>query len=256
MSDTAVAEFLSAMKQPPRRRVVPRVAERLRQVEMHELDGPQGRIAAWRIGEGPAVLLVHGFEDDNTLWTPMIDALMARGTAIVVLDLPGHGLSDGDDGFSPAGADAIKLVATALGPIEAIVGHSLGCWASALAIAEGVTAQRFVLIAPPGGSSHERWRRAAERMGYADDVADRALAVLWRDLGPARGRELQEVLSDLSPPLLFVHSQDDERAPLSQSRELCDGCADARLFVLTGPNHRATAQDSEALAAIITFLER
>ena len=134
MSDVAAEQFLQAMLAPPRRRKVPRIAEPLRQVEMQEIESPQGRIAAWRLGEGPALLLVHGFEDDNVLWTPLIDALIARDRAAIVFDLPGHGLSEGENGFAPDGAEAILAVAKALGPINAVVGHSLGCWASALAL--------------------------------------------------------------------------------------------------------------------------
>src|SRR6185312_11558603 len=89
MSDVAAEQFLQAMLAPPRRRKVARIAEPLRQIEMHEIEGPQGRIAAWRLGDGPAALLVHGFEDDNALWTPLLDALASHDRATIVLDLPG-----------------------------------------------------------------------------------------------------------------------------------------------------------------------
>jgi pimeloyl-ACP methyl ester carboxylesterase len=255
MATDRVDEFLHLMQRSPRRREVPRLAEPLRGVEMQPLAGPQGAIATWRVGEGPAVLLVHGFEDDNSIWTPLLDTLQARHHASVVLDLPAHGMSEGTNGYSPAAADALAVVGAALGPIKAIVGHSLGCWASALAIGEGLAVERFVLIAPPGGSSQERWRRAARDLGYDDDVADQALAKFWRELGPHRGRGLEQVLSNLASEMLFVHSRDDERSPFGQSEELCAGCERAVFFAIDGASHRDTAREPEAIAAIVTFLE-
>jgi pimeloyl-ACP methyl ester carboxylesterase len=179
---------------------------------------------------------------------------MARSRAVVVLDLPAHGLSDGSDGFSPAGADALKAVAAELGPITAVVAHSLGCWASALAIGEGMSVSQFVLIAPPGGASRERWRRAAQRMGYSEHVADAALAEFWRRLGPHRGQDLKEILAPLDVEMLFIHSTADERGPLEQSRQLREACRNARLFEIDAANHRDTARDAQAIAAIVMFL--
>ena len=70
------------------------------------------------------MLLVHGWEDDNSLWTPLIDALIARDRALVVFDLPAHGYSEGEWGLGPQAADGIAAVAAALGPIDAVVAHS------------------------------------------------------------------------------------------------------------------------------------
>ena len=46
MSDEDAEKVLRAMMNPPYRREVPRVAEPLRQVELRDVAGSQGRIAA------------------------------------------------------------------------------------------------------------------------------------------------------------------------------------------------------------------
>lgn len=255
MSDGAAEQFLQAMMAPPRRRKVPRIAEPLRQIEMQEIEGPQGKIAAWRLGEGPAVLLVHGFEDDNVLWTPLIDALTARDRGIVVFDLPGHGLSEGDNGFAPAGAEAMMAVAKALGPVDAIAAHSIGCWATALAICEGLNADRVVLMAAPFGPTAERWRRAALKLDFPAEIGDRALALYRERLGPARSRELHELLQSRTNPMLFIHSRDDERAPFEAARQVCANCANAQLLALDGAGHRETAQQRDAISGAVMFLD-
>ena len=73
----AVQVFLRA-NVVPARRAEPRLADCLASVDRTLVPSPQGPVAAWRIGDGPAVLLVHGWEDDNSLWAPLIDALVVR----------------------------------------------------------------------------------------------------------------------------------------------------------------------------------
>ena len=70
------AEALALIEEAakPKRRVRPRLARRLADADDREIDTPHGPVMAWRLGEGPASLLVHGWEDDNALWSPMIDA--------------------------------------------------------------------------------------------------------------------------------------------------------------------------------------
>lgn len=45
-------------------------------------------------GGGPAVLLLHGWPDDRSLWRHQLSALTDRGYRVVALDWPGHGGSD------------------------------------------------------------------------------------------------------------------------------------------------------------------
>jgi len=79
-------------------------------------------------GQGPAVVLLHGFGDTGDMWAPMATEL-ARDQRVVVPDLRGMGLSshpaDGYDKKTQA-AD-IRSVLTQLGiDHAAIVGHDIG----------------------------------------------------------------------------------------------------------------------------------
>jgi pimeloyl-ACP methyl ester carboxylesterase len=69
----------------PKRRARPRVSRALMEAEEHEIALPSGALAAWRLGVGPAVMLVHGWEDDNALWGPLADRFAAIGRAVVAL---------------------------------------------------------------------------------------------------------------------------------------------------------------------------
>jgi len=79
-------------------------------------------------GEGPAVVLLHGFGDTGDMWAPMA-AELARDHRVVVPDLRGMGLSSHPAGGYDKKTQAadIRSVLTQLGiDHAAVVGHDIG----------------------------------------------------------------------------------------------------------------------------------
>src|SRR5665213_2926669 len=99
MSDLSAADLDAEARRlieslgKPKRRVRPRLARMLNEAEDREVATPTGAVMAWRLGAGPATLMVHGWEDDNALWSPLIDTCAEMLRASVAFDLPGHGWS-------------------------------------------------------------------------------------------------------------------------------------------------------------------
>jgi pimeloyl-ACP methyl ester carboxylesterase len=79
-------------------------------------------------GQGPAVVLLHGFGDTGDMWVPLA-AELARDHTVVVPDLRGMGLSSHPEGGYDKRTQAadIRSVLTQLGlDRAAIVGHDIG----------------------------------------------------------------------------------------------------------------------------------
>ncbi|MHA4774301.1 alpha/beta fold hydrolase [Streptomyces sp. MSC1_001] len=95
-------------------------------------------------GEGPAVLLVHGFPDSHLLWRHQVPALAAAGFRCVVPTLRGFGASDrpegGAEAYHPAKhvGDLLELLARLEVDRFHVVGHD---WGSGVA-------QGIALVAP------------------------------------------------------------------------------------------------------------
>jgi pimeloyl-ACP methyl ester carboxylesterase len=111
------------------------------------------RLRVFRGGEGPPLLLLHGFGGAAWNYTEM--APLLPGRRLLVPDLPGHGGSEPLPAPSLSGfADA---VATLLDEPVAVFGHSLG-GVVALRLAERhpKLVRSLVLAAPAGISSSSR----------------------------------------------------------------------------------------------------
>src|ERR671931_767173 len=139
---------------PPRRAISERMAAWLAAGRRFDLTVGRRRVAAWSWGErGPGVLLVHGWGSRGARFVDLGGALLASGFRVVTFDAPGHGASSGRLSSGPEFARAALAVASAVGPVSAVVGHSLGGFASALALERGLAARRAVFIAPSANAN-------------------------------------------------------------------------------------------------------
>jgi pimeloyl-ACP methyl ester carboxylesterase len=245
----------------PRRRDEPRLAPPLAGIDRVMVSTPHGNVAAWRVGTGPATLLVHGWQDDSSLWTPLMRALLEVSEPFVAFDLPAHGFSEGDRCLTFEVADAVHAVTETLGPIQNLVAHSFASGASTLAVSEGLPVSRLALIAPPlWPASASRFHRVATQLGYPNEVGDRALALYLEDSPtstPHRaGYDVRVWLADMDVELLIVSSVDDERMAVDEARSLAPQLRRGTLFEVRGPDHRATAQDPEVIRRIMQFIDK
>jgi pimeloyl-ACP methyl ester carboxylesterase len=105
-----------------------------------------------RRGEGPAVVLLHGFASSIYTWKDVIGPL-ARGRQVIAFDFPGFGAS-----AIPDPLDSERLPATVLGLMDALgaaratlVGNSLGgAVAVAVAARHPERVERLVLVDAAG----------------------------------------------------------------------------------------------------------
>lgn len=94
----------------------------------HHVDFADRRIFVAEQGEGPALLMLHGFPTSAFDWRQMIELLRADYRCIAP-DFPGYGLSDKPEAYSYSlfqQADAVEAVAAAVGIARAhIVCHDM-----------------------------------------------------------------------------------------------------------------------------------
>lgn len=127
-------------------------------------------------GDGPPIVLLHGWGDSADTWRLVLDLLGRRGRRALAVDLPGFGAADplGDGPMLPqldAFCEAAVAYAAGDGPVV-LAGNSLGgCLALRAGERDDVPLAGIVPIAP-AGLDMPRWFSAIER----DPVLRRVLA--------------------------------------------------------------------------------
>ncbi len=241
----------------PRRWREPQLAASLVGIDRVMVSTPHGAIAAWRTGSGPATALLHGWQDDSSLWEPLMVAFLERSIPFVAFDLPAHGFSEGDGGLVFEAADALHAVTSTLGPIRSVVAHSFASSAAALAVSEGHPATRLALIAPPLWPARaSRFYRVAAQLGFPDEAAERARTIYRHSTTPGRAEyDVRSQLAQLDVDLLLVSSLDDEQLAVDDARTAATNLRRGELFEVHGPGHRDTARHPDVIHRVVEFID-
>jgi pimeloyl-ACP methyl ester carboxylesterase len=226
------------------------------------LPGPPAvNIATETWGEGPAVYLLHGWGGTRRMWDRFVGPLTRAGYRAVTLDAAGHGDS-GPGAYGPGRSllpdliAALRAAARHHGPAHGVVAHSMGALAAAVAILDGLPAERMILIAP----MPDPWS-AIQVFAGAAGVGERIQARMPRVLERVTRTPLHHFdavkrsaeREDL-PPALVIHDCGDMRVPFELGARLATAWPCAQLYPTRGLGHNRILRDEEVIAASTEFL--
>jgi pimeloyl-ACP methyl ester carboxylesterase len=197
-------------------------------------------------------LLLHGWESGARHLSGLAARLCAQGAEVIALDAPAHGESPGEEAHPIAFAQALLEVGRALGPVDLVVGHSMGGGATLLALAEGLEARAAVLLASPADLE-----AVLRRFARFVALPGRATEQFIRSVEKRTGRPVAAASPDLlapriAQPVLVVHDRGDLEIPFSDGEALAARLPRARLLATEGLGHRKILRDAavhEAVAA-------
>ncbi len=241
---------------PPRRPISQRMGAWLASGRRFDLAVGERRVTAWSWGErGPGVLLVHGWGSRGARFVDLGGALLASGFRVVTFDAPGHGASSGRLSSGLEFARAAVAVASAVGPVSAVVGHSLGGFASALAIERGLTAGRAVLIAP-SANVNSYSAQFASLLGVQDPVMTTMRQRLERRLGfDWKRMDIPRFAPAMRTPLLVIHDRDDREVSWDDGAAIVAAWPGAQLVTTTGLGHHRIVSDAMVIGQVLSFLK-
>lgn len=210
------------------------------------------QLYAW--GQGPVVLLAHGFSGRGSQMGAYIAPLVARGYRVVTFDAPAHGASGGRQTALPEAAEAIGKVAAHLGPLAAVVAHSNGAAATSVALSQGMDCARVAYISPP--EDLNRFLNGVARvLGFTGAVAARTRARVEARYGVGfealRGAPLA-ARQDI--PALIVHDRADPMVPFADGQRIAEAWPGATLIGTEGLGHARILRDPGVLAAVVAFV--
>ncbi len=217
------------------------------------LDGPAGRLATYRWGSGPTVLLVHGWGGHAGRLARFVFPLTAAGLSVVAFDAPGHGGSDPTLCSLPEIAESIRALAGEI-DLFGIVGHSLGATAAALAARDGVRFLHAVFLAPAATPENYpgRFGRFLGMPEQGCDFMKRRLlsryGICWNDVS------VVSFARSMTARLLVYHDENDTKVPFREGSAIATAWPDARLVRLRGVGHHRILRTPGVIAGTVDFL--
>jgi pimeloyl-ACP methyl ester carboxylesterase len=229
-------------------------------------------------GDGPVLLLTHGFAGSANTWRPNVDALAERNR-VVVWELRGHGRTDAPDDPSAYSEELtvgdMAALLDAVGVERAVIGgHSFGGYASLLFhLAHRDRVAGLVLFGCGPGYRSDDGRRGWNGMveALAAGLDEGGLDALWdglevdRELNrsapglsrAARGMLTQrdasviDSLETIDVPTLIVVGERDEQFAAAATY-MAKKVPDATHVVIPGAGHAANIEQPDAFNDAVT----
>ena len=222
--------------------------------ESFQLLSSEGRLSLWRWGNGPVILLLHGWGGRGSQLYAFVEPLTRAGFSVIAMDAPGHGDSEGRSSSLPQFARALKEVAKAVGPLHGVIAHSMGACATGLAQGMGLELSAWVSI----GAPTDPWGMFTE---YKQEIG------LPSSLVEGVGQRIQTRLDfsssefhaqswgpRLKSQTLIIHDRDDREIPFKNLEELRVAIPQAQIFESSGLGHRRILKDPTIVARTLRFL--
>ena len=257
---------LSDCRSEDHERLVARARFHLRSARAQRLTTRVGEVQTYAFepeqGATASALLVHGWTGEAAFMCAFADYLCRRNIRSVLLDLPAHGQSAGQQTNLMDCAQAVHDVAHALGPVRFAIGHSIGGLALLVA-GEGrqpmpapIPFEAYVLVAVP-----DRFADVTRRFGDDQGLSPAALAAFERRLERLAQRRIVDFtgsnfLTAIARPSLLLHARDDHEVPFADAERMAAAVACTQLHALEGLGHRAILYAPPAVRAAAAFLAR
>lgn len=207
---------------------------------------------------GQTVLIVHGYASFGYKFESYIQPLLKMGFRVLIMDAPGHGLSEGKYINIPVYMNALEEAIKVQGPVDHFIGHSLGGITLAL-MAEKITApekHKFVLIAPATKTT-TTFDNYFNMMHLSEDIRKAFIEfVLSKTPHTLDYFEADRAIQDYKGPLLWVHDRDDLVCPYKDVILFQKKAKENIKFLITNElGHNKVYKNQGVIDQIMVFLD-
>jgi pimeloyl-ACP methyl ester carboxylesterase len=217
-------------------------------------------LAAWSWGDGPTILLHHGWNGQGAQLGAFVDPLVQVGFSVVAYDAPAHGESPGRFTNGVELSRTIAEAARQLHGLRGIVAHSLGCLATAYALRRPLPVERIVFLSPPADMITYT-RMFADTVGLSErayelmcEHFEMTLAMDWNDFSAEHLAQADRRHRDRQTPLLVVHDQQDRQVPWQHGRRYSRAWSGSEMLLTKGLGHRRILRDEQVTRKVVDFL--
>jgi pimeloyl-ACP methyl ester carboxylesterase len=213
-------------------------------------------VLGWSIGEGPTVLLLHGWSGVATDMLEIARGMARGGYRAVAFDMPAHGASPGKRTSLVDWMRVLPALEEKLGGFHAIVAHSFGATAATLSLRAGLRAKGAALI---GAARNPAlfMDRVQQFIGLpperAEGMGRQLVAYLGRDLSDF---DAVTAAASLELPALFLHDPADREVPFAHAQSIAGAWRGSRLLQTPGEGHKRILRSPVVVREVVDFVHR
>ncbi len=212
----------------------------------------------WNKGKPVKILILHGFSSSAAKFHSYVLPLVEKGYEVLAFDAPAHGESEGKTINAVEYEMMVQKLVRNYGPFNGFIAHSFGGLALSLAMEKipHDASTKMVLIAPATetttavdhaftmlGLKNKRVRKAFDRI------------ILKISGKPTEWFSVNRAMEKIKAAVLWVHDEDDDTTPLSDTlRTREKNYPNVRFVITKGLGHRQVYRDAAVRKEVLEFL--
>ncbi len=225
-----------------------------------ELQVEDKTIPVFLWGEGPLVVMMHGWSGSGAQFRKLIPGLVAAGYRVAAFDAPAHGENPGKQTHVLKFVDSLLTIQQQIGPVHTLMAHSFGGMAAAMATQRGLSVEQMVLFGPQldvneihksysdllnlNSNLSARFRekigvKMTEIIGY-DDV--------WSLFTP------ENLLKNSDFGGMLIYDTEDEEIPLSHFKAVAQHWRGCQVIETEGLGHHRILKDESVIEEVLSFM--
>ncbi len=218
------------------------------------------KIPVYLWGNGPLVVMMHGWSGSGTQYRKFIPALVEAGYRVAVFDAPAHGSNPGKRSDLVEFSDALKAIQHQIGPVDTVIAHSLGAMAAVLATHRGLFVNRMVLLAPHLDvgrmfESYSSLLNLSETLAcrFHQKVGRKMAAIIGGD-DPWKLLTADKLLQGGVIPGLLVYDDRDEEIPQQLFEDIRQQWKQGEVLKTSDLGHNRLLKDEKVIRRVVDYL--
>lgn len=213
-------------------------------------------------GDGPLVVMMHGWSGSGSQFRKLIPGLVKAGYKVAAFDAPAHGSNPGKKSHLLEFCDTLIAIQDQLGSVDTIMAHSFGGMAAIVASQRGFDAEQMILFGPHL-DAHEMHQTYSDLLGlnpklsmrFRELIEKRMVEILkvddvWTFLTP------ENLLTPVKSQGLLIYDLDDEEISQSQFEAVQQYWQTCETIQTQGLGHHRILKDRKVIETVLAFMKK
>lgn len=214
-------------------------------------------IQLYKWGSGPKrALFIHGWSGRGSQGFAFAEQFVEKDYTFVSFDLPGHGLSSGQETNIFEVNEIVSDIVDSFGPFDCLIGHSFGGVVATYSLSQSLSFRKLIIIGSPHSNSFIL-DEFAETIG-ASKLFHEALEQYVQRRWNLRFEEVSiyKMMEDLNTnDVLVIHDREDKEVPYELTDYVVQQEPSPNLLTTQGLGHKRILKDEKVIEKVLAFSE-